>query len=54
MSGLTNVSRDASDDDLAFVRRAHSISEIGIVPGVDLARTLNERHVGIRLQELSR
>ena len=54
MSGLTNVCRDASDDDLAFVRRAHGISKISVVPGVDLPRTLDERDVGVRLQELSR
>ncbi len=50
----TDVGGYAGEDDLAFILRDDSGSEIGIVPRVDFAVALNQRGVGVQGRNLLR
>jgi hypothetical protein len=48
----TNIRRDPSDDDLFLPRGFDSGAEVGVVPGVDFALTLDEGRVRVHFQDL--
>lgn len=49
---LTDVRDDARHDDLRLVGGADGGAELGVVPGVDLALALDERRVGVHVEDL--
>lgn len=50
----TYIRSDTSEDDLLLSRCLHGCLEFGIIPGVDLAVTLDEWSVGVHLDDLGR
>ena len=48
---LTDVGHDAADDDLRLVGRDDGLPEVRVVPRVDLAKTLDQRRIGIPLEK---
>lgn len=50
--GGADVGRDAGNDDLLLLGGLDSVAELLVVPGVDLAVSLDERRAGVHLQDL--
>ena len=48
----TDVGGDAGEDDLAFVLRDYGGAEVSVVPGVHFAVALDQRGVGVKVQDL--
>lgn len=51
---LTDVGHDAADDDLRLVGSDDGLPEVRVVPRVDLAKTLDQRRIGIPLEKFVR
>lgn len=49
---LTDVGRDASQDDLLLAGSLDSVAEFLVVPGVDFTLALDESSIGVRLEDL--
>ena len=50
--GITYVSSDTADDDLFLASGLDSSTEVGVVPGVDLATPANDGDVGVHFSDL--
>jgi hypothetical protein len=48
----TNIGHNAGNDDLGAVGGLDGVTELLIVPRIDLALTLNERGVRVHLEDL--
>ena len=51
---LTDISSDPAEDDLRLVGRDDSLFELGVVPSIDLAVSLDQRRVRVPVDKLVR
>ena len=49
---LTDISSDPAEDDLRLVGRDDSFFELGVVPSIDLAVSLDRRRVRVPVDKL--
>lgn len=51
LESLTDIRSDTSHNDLLLARRADCLTELRVVPGVDLTLSLDERRIGVLIED---